>query len=109
VLRRVQAVHDIAFGKAAPERDYPAIYVTGRIDGRYGVWRSVDNAVNWVRIGEFPVGALDEVVVMDADKDVFGRVYLGFKGSGWRFGQPSTCKPKPYTFGGGGECYFLGS
>lgn len=107
VLRRVQAVHDIAFGKAAPGGGYPAIYVTGRIDGRYGVWRSVDNATNWTRIGEFPVGALDEVVAMDADKDVFGRVYLGFKGSGWRFGQPSACKPEPYTFGDDGECYFL--
>ena len=57
---------------------------------------------------EPPVGALDEVVAMDADKDVFGRVYLGFKGSGWRFGQPSACKPGPYTFGEAEECYFLG-
>ena len=108
-MRRVQAVHDIAFGKAAPGHDYPAVYVTARIDGRYGVWRSIDDAVNWVRIGEFPVGALDEVVAMDADKDVFGRVYLGFKGSGWRFGQPSACKAGPYTFGDDKECYFLGS
>ena len=105
VLRGVRAVHDVAFGKSAPEQGYPAMYLAGEIDGRYGVWRSIDNAMNWERIGEFPLGALDEVVAMDADKDVFGRVYLGFKGSGWRFGQPSACEPGAYTFGDDEQCY----
>jgi photosystem II stability/assembly factor-like uncharacterized protein len=108
-LRRVQAAHDIAFGKAAPEHDYPAIYVTGRIDGQLRCV-AIDRQCGELGCGsgEFPVGALDEVVVMDADKDVFGRVYLGFKGSGWRFGQPSACKPSPYTFGDAEECYLFG-
>jgi photosystem II stability/assembly factor-like uncharacterized protein len=107
ILRRVEAVHDIAFGKAAPGAHYPAIYISGRVDGEYGVWRSMDDATSWARVGQFPVGALDEVVAMDADKDVFGRVYLGFKGSGWRFGQPSTCQPAPYALGDNRECFSI--
>jgi hypothetical protein len=101
----VEHVHDIAFGKAAPGADYPTLYITGRINGRYGVWRSTDDASTWSMVGMFPVGALDEVVAMDADKDVFGRVYLGFKGSGWRYGQPSTCVPSAYVFGADLECF----
>lgn len=104
-MDRVEHAHDIAFGKAAPGADYPTIYITGRVGGRYGVWRSTDDAVSWTRVGTFPVGALDEVVAMDADKDVFGRVYLGFKGSGWRYGQPAACRPASYAFGADLECF----
>ncbi|HWW25268.1 MAG TPA: hypothetical protein VNZ85_05150 [Caulobacter sp.] len=107
VLRRVEAVHDVAFGKAAPGAPYPAIYVAGRVDRQYGIWRSIDDAAHWSRVGQFPVGALDEVVAMDADKDVFGRVYLGFKGSGWRYGQPSACKAAPYTLDDDHECFSI--
>lgn len=104
-LTRVDAVHDIAFGKPAPGADYPTLYIAGRVDGTYGIWRSTDRGREWSRIGEFPVGTLDEVVAMEADKDNFGRVYLGFKGSGWKFGQPSTCEPAPSSAESDLECY----
>lgn len=103
----VDRVHDVAFGKSAPGHSYPAIYVAGWVQGVYGIWRSVDEAATWVRVGQFPVGALDEVVAMDADKDVFGRIYLGFKGSGWRYGQPSECRAAPYLFRHDSECFGL--
>ena len=107
VLTGVSGVQDVAFGKAAPGAAYPALYIAGRLQGVYGVWRSVDDARSWTRIGQFPVGTLDQVVSMDADKDVFGRVYLGFKGSGWRYGQPSDCTPSPYLFRRTSECFGL--
>jgi photosystem II stability/assembly factor-like uncharacterized protein len=106
-LEGVEHAHDIAFGKAAPGADYPAIYVAARVQGRYGVWRSTDDAASWTMVGAFPVGTLDEVVTMDADKDVFGRVYLGFKGSGWRYGQPAECRAAPYVYGEDQECFGL--
>jgi len=105
VLDGVERVHDVAFGKNGPRAAYPAIYIAGQVGGIYGIWRSIDDASSWTQVGQFPVGALDEVVVMDADKDVFGRVYLGFKGSGWRFGQPSDCAPSPYRFDEAKECF----
>ena len=56
------------------------------------------------RIGRFPVGSLDQVTVMAGDPDVFGRVYLGFKGSGWVYGEPARCDPAPYRLGDTREC-----
>lgn len=87
----VSQVDDIAFGKAAPGVDYPAIYISGRVEGRYGIWRSTDALGSWRRIADFPLDRLDQVVVMEADKDIFGRVYLGLMGSGWVYGEPGSC------------------
>ena len=38
------------------------------------------------------------------DPDVFGRVYLGFKGSGWAYGEPARCEPAPFSVGDATEC-----
>lgn len=95
LVGHVDRVDDVAFGKAPPGASYPAIFISGRVDGVYGIWRSLDDAVSWRRLVDFPVGTLDQVTVMAADPDVFGRVYLGYKGSGWIWGEPAACKPKP--------------
>lgn len=91
----VTRVDDIAFGKAAGGADYPTLYISGRIEGDYGIWRSIDQGLIWQKIGHFPTGKLDQVSVVAADPDVFGRVYLGYKGSGWTYGQPARCTPDP--------------
>ncbi|MBB3360029.1 MULTISPECIES: sialidase family protein [unclassified Novosphingobium] len=95
VVNDVSRVDDIALGKAAKGADYPAIYISGRVVGQYGIWRSIDNARTWQRLVEFPVGSLDMVTVLGADPDVFGRVYIGYKGSGWIWGEPAPCHPVP--------------
>ncbi|MEP9404012.1 hypothetical protein [Sphingomonas sp. VNH70] len=91
----VDRVDDVAFGKAAPGSSYPTIFVSGKVGGVYGIWRSVDDAKTWVRLVDFPVGTLDQVTAIGADPDVFGRVYLGYKGSGYIWGEPAPCKPAP--------------
>jgi hypothetical protein len=96
MVDHVDHVDDVAFGKAAKGKDYPTIFISGRVSGQYGVWRSVDNAANWQQIAQFPAGSLDQVSVIGADPDVFGRVYLGYVGSGWIWGEPAPCRtPKP--------------
>lgn len=92
VVEHVDHVDDIAFGKAAPGKSYPTIFISGRVFGVYGVWRSLDNAASWQQLAEFPVGRLDQVTAVAADPDVFGRVYLGYAGSGWIWGEPAPCK-----------------
>ena len=93
-LDDVDHVDDLAFGKAARGGDYPAIFLSGRVAGRYGVWRSTDTGKSWQQLAQFPAGTLDQVTAMEADKDVFGRVYLGYKGSGWVYGEPAACAPR---------------
>lgn len=94
-LDRVEQVDDIGFGKAARGAAYPAIYISGKVDGAYGIWRSVDDARSWQRLTDFPVGRLDQVTVIAADPDVFGRVYIGYMGSGFVYGEISGCKAMP--------------
>ncbi|CAN5160077.1 RICIN domain-containing protein [soil metagenome] len=95
ILDGTADIDDIGFGKPAGHDGYPTIFISGRIGGIYGMWRSTDNAVSWQRLVDLPIGRLDQVNVVEGDKDVFGRVYIGYKGSGWLYGEPAPCTPVP--------------
>ncbi len=82
----VLEVITFGFGKSRQPGGYPAIYIVGWVDRKYGIWRSDDNASSWARIGEFPLGSLDEIKTLDGDKTEYGRVYVGFQGSGYAYG-----------------------
>jgi len=83
---RVLEVYACGFGKTAPGAAYPTIFVVGWVDGVYGVWRSDDEARTWVPLGAFPLGSLDQIKTIDGDKDTYGKVYVGFAGSGYAYG-----------------------
>ncbi|GLX71503.1 PA14 domain-containing protein [Paenibacillus glycanilyticus] len=92
----ISAVKDatsIGFGKAATTGGYPAIYLAGKVEGDYGVWRSTDEGANWSKIATYPKGIYDNVSAIDGDKDVFGKVYVGFKGNSFVYGAPSGTNP----------------
>ncbi len=85
--RAVPNVFEVrAFGFGRPMNGYPTIFMAGWVNRIYGIWRSTDDARSWTRIGEFPLGSLDEVKTIDGDKDVPNLVYLGFAGSGYAYG-----------------------
>jgi len=78
----VTTVATLGFGKAAPGARYPAIYLTGVVDGVQGVFRSTDEAASWVRIN---TGAEQYAWVgqtITGDPHLFGRVFLGTNGRG---------------------------
>ncbi|PJN94122.1 hypothetical protein CNY89_16390, partial [Amaricoccus sp. HAR-UPW-R2A-40] len=100
----VDNVDDLAFGAPAPGASVPTIFLSGRVDGGYGIWRSTDDAASWRRIGVFPVGSLDQVTVMGADPDRFGRVYVGYMGSGFVYGEPAACEPAPHAAFAAADC-----
>jgi hypothetical protein len=56
------------------------------VNRTYGIWRSDDNAKSWVKIGDFPLGSLDDVKAIEGDSSIYGAVYLGFGGSGYAYG-----------------------
>ncbi|MBS0219203.1 MAG: hypothetical protein JSR91_00525 [Proteobacteria bacterium] len=101
----VTHVADIAFGKEATGADYPTLFISGRVAGDYGIWRSIDNAAHWQKVADFPLGSLDLVKVIEADKDVFGRVYIGYQGSSWAYGEPARCQAMPYRSGDTSQCF----
>ncbi|MGW4639942.1 cellulose binding domain-containing protein [Sphaerisporangium sp. NPDC004334] len=95
---------NIGFGKAAPGKTYQALYLAGRVDGVYGVYRSDDTAGTWIRVNDdqHQYGNIGEALT--GDPRVYGRVYIGTNGRGIIYGDrdgsstPDTTAPsKPGT------------
>lgn len=105
-LPRISQVDDIAFGVAAEGAEFPAIYISGRVEGVFGIWRSVDEGATWHRLVDFPLGRLDQVTALAADPtDEFGLVYIAYRGSGWVYGRPEACSPGAYEQGDTSYCF----
>jgi hypothetical protein len=86
-VKDVTEVWAFGFGKAAPGRSYPAIYIAGYVRRVWGIYRSIDNAVSWTKIGDFPLNSFDEIKAIEGDANVYGTVYVGFRGSGFAYGR----------------------
>jgi photosystem II stability/assembly factor-like uncharacterized protein len=71
----------IGFGAPPPGKDYPAIFLTGSVNGVEGLFRSDDAAQSWLRIDDdqHRFGWLNVVI---GDPRVYGRVYVGTSGRG---------------------------
>lgn len=82
----MQEVVAFGFGAHAPSQTYPAIYVAGYYNGKYGIWRSDDDAQSWTNLGDYPLDMADEITTVSGDANIYGRVYVGFGGSGAIYG-----------------------
>lgn len=71
----------VGFGKAAPGRSYPAIFVAGARDRVPGIFRSDDSGETWSRLAD-DYGTLDGVRDITGDLDEYGTVHVGLSGSG---------------------------
>jgi xyloglucan-specific exo-beta-1,4-glucanase len=82
-------VNVVGFGKAADGKTYPAIYMTGKVDGVAGFFRSDDEGSTWVRINDdqHQYGATDSAIT--GDPRIYGRVYIGTNGRGIVYGDIS--------------------
>src|SRR5271157_1052064 len=87
-LSGVQEIHAFGFGKAAPNKVYPALYLIGVVDGVRGIFRSDNIAENWMRINDeqHQWGLLLHIT---GDSKQYGRVYVGTHGRGIVYGDPS--------------------
>ncbi len=86
-LSGVQEIHALGFGKAAPNKAYPALYLIGVIDGVRGIFRSDNIAESWVRINDdqHQWGLLLHIT---GDPKQYGRVFVGTHGRGIVYGDP---------------------
>lgn len=100
----VPGVQAGTFGYGAPAvAGGPAtVYMVGKVNNVYGIWYSTDGAGTWTQIGQRPMGSLDAIRTISGDMDQFGKVYVGFGGSGYAYldfanAQPTTpvAEPKP--------------
>lgn len=85
----VQQANAIGLGAGAPGRDGPAIFLSGKIAGVYGVFRSDDAGQSWIRINDdaHQYGWPHSIT---GDPRIFGRVYLGTNGRGILYADPAS-------------------
>lgn len=78
----VDAAWTVASGKPAPDSDYPALFIWGRIAGVEGFFLSPDQGVSWHRLGDDRLKFGSVRGVMTGDPKVYGRLYVGTDGRG---------------------------
>ncbi|MEO6732012.1 MAG: T9SS type A sorting domain-containing protein [Ferruginibacter sp.] len=88
----VQAAYKVAFGKAAPGKTFPTVYIVGDVNNLYGFYRSIDAGVSWTRINDddHQFGGINALA---ADANTYGRVYLGTGGRGVVYGDDAGGAP----------------
>ncbi len=86
-LGSVEESYGIGLGKAAPGKPYPTLYLSGKVNGTSGIFRSEDEGQRWVRINDdrHQFGGAN---VIEGDPRIYGRVYLGTHGRGIIYGTP---------------------
>ncbi|MGD0630203.1 MAG: fibronectin type III domain-containing protein [Terracidiphilus sp.] len=62
---------------------------------QWGIFRSTNGGASWDRVSYYPTGIYDVPRTMAASQDTFGKVYVGFSGNSFVYGQISGA-------GGGG-------
>ena len=91
----VLEVYDFGFGKAAAGTTTPTIYIAGFVNNKFGIYESDNNAGSWTQIGLWPFGSLDLIRAISGDMNAYGRVYVGFTGSGYAYGNTASAEIPP--------------
>ncbi|MES1182235.1 MAG: hypothetical protein ABUL60_00395 [Myxococcales bacterium] len=83
----VDGAYAVGFGRAAPGQKYPAVYLSGKVQGLEGVFRSDDGGASFSRINDdaHQYGGAQLVI---GDPRVYGRAYITGHGRGILYGEP---------------------
>jgi xyloglucan-specific exo-beta-1,4-glucanase len=83
-LTAVLEASAVGVGKAAPGKTYPTLYIWGKIGLVTGIFRSIDEGLNWTRINDdaHEWGGTGNGNFVVGDMNVFGRVYMSTVGRG---------------------------
>jgi photosystem II stability/assembly factor-like uncharacterized protein len=83
------SITPLSFGKAAPGKDYPAIFLAnqgGSVSAAAGIYRSDDEGAAWVRVNDAQHQWGNRVDCLAGDPRIYGRVYVGTFGRGAFYG-----------------------
>ncbi len=75
-------------GKAAQQRNLPALFLFGKVGSQPGIFRSDDDGQTWLRIND-EEHQFGWIAMLTGDPRVFGRVYLATTGRGIIYGDPA--------------------
>ncbi len=82
----------VGFGKAASGKSFPAVYIYGTVNGKTGVFQSIDEGATWVRVNDdaHEYGGLANGEFVIGDMNTFGVVYMSTAGRGIACRLPSS-------------------
>jgi hypothetical protein len=92
-------VAGFGFGAPKPGNSYPAIYAYANLSKVNGLYQSNDGGATWASINvptsekTWPYRTLDAVTWVSGDMNVYGRVYVGYAGSGSTYIDTSDACP----------------
>jgi hypothetical protein len=89
----VEEAYAVGFGRAAPGRAHPAVFIWGSIQGVVGFFRSDDVGETWIRLND-DAHRFGFVARITGDPRVFGRVYLATSGRGVVYGDIPAALPE---------------
>jgi hypothetical protein len=78
----------VGFGKAKVRGGYPAVFVSAKVRGVRGIFRSDDAGQRWIRVNDDRHQYAFTGAAITGDPRVFGRVYVTTNGRGIIYGQP---------------------
>ena len=83
----VEESYAVGFGKAAPGQKHSAVYLSGKVNGVTGFFRSDDEGGHFVRINDdaHQYGGSNVII---GDARTYGRAYIAPGGRGILFGDP---------------------
>jgi hypothetical protein len=80
-------INHLGFGKAAPGKDYPVLYVASSYGSpEPGIYRSDDEGQTWVKLNDTQHQWGNRFECIAGDPRVYGRVYVGTNGRGILYG-----------------------
>jgi hypothetical protein len=88
-LDTVQESYSLGFGKTAPGKKYPALYLAGKVGNLQALFRSDNAGESWVRINDdqHQYGWINCVT---GDPRIYGRVYFATGGRGVIYGDRAS-------------------
>ncbi len=88
-INGIQEARSFGFGAKLPGASYPAIYLYGQMNNQWGIWLSGDKGATWQKLADYPLNIYDNVNVVNGDMNIPYRVYVGFGGNGFAYGDMS--------------------
>jgi len=86
-IRAVEEAHAVGFGRAAPGKTFPSVYLSGKVGGINGFFRSDDAGETFARVND-DAHQYGGSSLISGDPRVFGRVYVAGHGRGILYGEP---------------------
>jgi photosystem II stability/assembly factor-like uncharacterized protein len=87
-LAGVEISRSIGFGAPSKDGGYPTLFLSGKVHGQDGIFRSTDDGQTWLRIND-DQHQYGWVGPITGDPRIFGRVYLGTNGRGILIAEPA--------------------